>query len=194
MAYEISSFDNRRRVVALQATAHACVAAAAADVIGELFLMPGVGAGQVQWDLIRELGGLQHAGTTFVAAAHAIKRRFGKRLVVEAALGVGWEQALNAQAPHLGVVVALSNPGTSEGHAVRILGSSRPLHQPGEGSFADLLHPRPFTDLVMKVQLFDPWPNNPAPVRLERHGEVRARFESAGGQCLLIGRRQTSRS
>lgn len=184
--------------MALQASAHACVAACAADVIGEFLGMPGVGAGQVQHQLTDDLGGLRDAGTTFQSAEFAIRARFGRQISVQSGVGIGWEQMLNMQSREVGVIIALApEAGRGEGHAIRVLGSSRPLRQAEEADLGELTHPRAFTDLAMKVQIFDPWPTNSSPGRLEQHGEVRRRYELAGGQCLvmrLAGRHPTRRS
>lgn len=199
MSYEISSFDTRKRVVAMQATAHACAAAAVADVVADLIgVTTGVGIGQIQQDLISDLGGLTDQGTTLERVATCAWRRYHKSLMVYQPFRRTWEGALNLVGATGGVVVGLAPPsGQGEGHAVRLLGSSRPLRQPDEDPFiADLVHPPAFSAAFHMVQYFDPDPRRPrgahGPVFFEPHGVLRPRFERFPGNRVLCIERKNA--
>lgn len=179
MGYELSTFDERTRVVAQQATDFACAAASVADVVCDLLGIAPFEIARVQRDLISDLGGLRSSGTTLDQVAIAAFRRFKERLIVFQPLRMSWEAALNLVGRNTGVVVGLAPHAGTIGHAVRILGSSRPLRQADEDPMiADLVHPPAFSDLIHRVQYFDPWPEFAEPVMVETWGAIRPRFDA----------------
>ena len=181
----------------MQATAHACAAAAVADVVADLIgVTTGVGIGQIQQDLITDLGGLAVQGTTLERVAACAWQRYHDALAVYKPFRGSWERALNLVSATGGVVVGLApSSGQGEGHAVRLLGSLRPLRQPDEDPcIADLIHPPAFSAAFHTVQYFDPDPGRPrgkrGPVFVEPHGALRPRFEGfPGSQVLYIERK-----
>lgn len=175
------------RVPALQQTAHACVAAAIADAVGELIGLSYNETLGLQWDLIHLLGGLRTGGARLELAAAAIARLVPSLGVAVRALPL--DEAVAAASTGAGVVVGLANPGGGEGHAVRI--------EAGEGVLAFdagdewineyLARDRTAISDHFECYVFDPWPEGKVLYSTAIAG-LRPRYERFGGRVLIITR------